>query len=419
MAEVNKLPQEQSTSSERQPRPICGFIPPHVLKHIAESTADIIDDETRNVARATLDLKAKVHAAIAASPQRTIVSSHARIAQLERSGFIPPQVIDNVAHAKKAGIVAGQEQEPLAGAALPGQGQDGKRVIYDCKQTSNLPGTLARAEGQSRTQDRPINNVYDGFGITRNFYKTIFGRNSLDDKGMQLVASTHFRDNGRPFNNAFWSSEIQQMVFGDGDGVVFDYLTDSLDVIAHELTHGVVEYTCNLAYQDESGALNESCADVFACMVEQWHQGVKVDDADWILGQTLFPVAFRGRALRSLEDPGSAYKNDPVLQSDDQPKYYANRYTGTGDNGGVHINSGIPNHAFYLASTAVGGYSWEKVGKVWYETLTSPKIPKTCDFKTWAGVTVEKAGELFADEPAVKTAIQKAWVTVGVLDSSS
>jgi Zn-dependent metalloprotease len=271
-----------------------------------------------------------------------------------------------------------------------------------------------RAEGQLRVKDRNINNCYEGLGITARFYKAAFDRNSLDGKGMALIGSCHFLESDEPmgYNNAFWNGK--QMVFGDGDGIVFDYLTDSLDVIAHELTHGFVQYSSELRYWTQSGALNESVADVFACMVEQWHTNQTADQADWILGQTLFPVAYKGIALRSLRS-GKAFVDDPVMGTDPQPKHMKDLYTGPKDSGGVHINSGIPNHAFYLAATTIGGFSWEKVGKVWYKTMVSGRVPNTCDFKTFANITVDIAEKVFPGDGSVKSAIGDAWVHVGVL----
>ena len=289
-----------------------------------------------------------------------------------------------------------------------------QRKIYNCNETESLPGTPARSEGQARIKDRQANNCYDGFKITHDFYSKVFGRNSLDDKGLPLVGSVHFKLKSTPagYNNAFWDGNTKQMVFGDGDQISFDYLTDSLDVIAHELSHGFVQYSSPLAYNSQSGALNESCADVFGCMVEQWHMKQTADDADWNLGQTLFPVAFTGSALRTLK-AGKAYSDDPVFGTDPQPKHMRDLYKGKNDNGGVHINSGIPNHAFYLAAKSLGGYSWERAGRVWYKTMTSGKIPSNCDFATFAAVTIEIAGKEFTDE-AVKNAIRDAWAKVGV-----
>jgi Zn-dependent metalloprotease len=153
-------------------------------------------------------------------------------------------------------------------------------------------------------------------------------------------------------------------------------------------------------------------------MIEQWHQGVTVEEADWLLGQTMFPVAFRGVGLRSLKNPGSAYKKHEVLRDDIQPKHMDHLYTGDSDRQGVHINSGIPNHAFYLAAMKIGGNSWEKVGQVWYRTLLEPrdKIPVKCSFKQFAEVTVEVAKKLFPQNVLVGKAILDAWLEVGVLN---
>jgi Zn-dependent metalloprotease len=117
-----------------------------------------------------------------------------------------------------------------------------QRIIYDCKETASRPGTLARSEGDARVKDRQINNCYDGFKITHDFYSNVFGRNSIDDEGMVLIGSVHFKPDTQStgLNNAFWDGTVKQMVFGDGDQISFDYFTDSLDVIAHELSHGFV-----------------------------------------------------------------------------------------------------------------------------------------------------------------------------------
>lgn len=181
-------------------------------------------------------------------------------------------------------------------------------------------------------------------------------------------------------------------------------------MIAHELSHGVTQFTANFEYEGEAGALNESMSDVIACMVEQKQLNQTVHEADWLIGQTIFPVAFRGAALRSLKEPGTAYVKDPVLGTDPQPKHYSKRYRGTGDHGGVHINSGIPNHAFYLAAKAVGGYSWEKVGQVWYDALTSESTNPKSTFKEFADLTVAAA-----EKHECVDQVKQAWQAVGVL----
>lgn len=287
-------------------------------------------------------------------------------------------------------------------------------MIYDCKETAYRPGTLARS-GPARVKDRQINNCYDGFEITRNFYLNVFNRNSLDDNGLPLVASVHYKPASTPngYNNAFWDSMLKQMVFGDGDHIAFDYFTDSLDVIAHELSHGFVQHSSPLDYEGQSGSLNESCADVFGCMVEQWHMGQTADQADWHLGQTMFPVAFKGSALRTLK-AWRAFVNDPVFGTDPQPKHMRDFYNGPLNNRGVHINSGIPNHAFYLAALRLGGHSWVTAGRVWYRTMLSGMIPHNCDFRTFATATVQIAGTEFPSSN-VSATISQAWEDVGVL----
>jgi Zn-dependent metalloprotease len=306
--------------------------------------------------------------------------------------------------------------------AAPAAANDGlatslQRIIYDCKGTKSLPGTVVRSEGEAPTNDRQINNCYDGFKITHDFYSRVFGRNSIDDNGLVLKGSVHYKPDAQSvgYNNAYWDRDAKQMVFGDGDHISFDYLTDSLDVIAHELSHGFVQHSSPLEYEWQSGALNESCADIFACMIEQWHMRQTVDDADWNIGQTIFPVAFTGSALRTMK-AGKAFIDDPVFKTDPQPKHMKNLFTGDEDGRGVHRNSGIPNHAFYLAAKTLGGNSWDKAGRVWYKTMTSGKIPFTCDFVTFANVTVEIAAREF--DRSVQKAIRDAWVKVGVLSQT-
>jgi Zn-dependent metalloprotease len=172
---------------------------------------------------------------------------------------------------------------------------------------------------------------------------------------------------GTAYDNAFWDG--RQMVYGDGDEVIFTRFTKSPDVVGHELTHGVVQFTSRLEYRDESGALNEHFADVFGSLVRQYRKKQTAKSADWLIGKEILVPAPTRVALRSMKDPGSGYRNDPQLGDDPQPKHYKNRYKGSSDNGGVHINSGIPNHAFYLAATAVGGSAWNSVGKVWYQVM--------------------------------------------------
>ncbi|MFO1425453.1 MAG: M4 family metallopeptidase [Steroidobacteraceae bacterium] len=140
-------------------------------------------------------------------------------------------------------------------------------------------------------------------------------------------------------------------------------------MVGHELTHGVVQYTSGLDYQGEAGALNEHFADAFGIMIRQHARQQTARASDWLIGRELIVPAATRRAIRSLREPGTAYRDDPFLGSDPQPAHYRDRYQGSGDNGGVHINSGIPNHAFYRAATAAGGNAWKTVGPIWYQVM--------------------------------------------------
>lgn len=229
-----------------------------------------------------------------------------------------------------------------------------QRTIYDAAGSTRLPGRQVRGEADRPTSDVAVTEAYDGLGDTWTLYKRAFGRDSLDDAGLPLLATVHY---GQDYDNAFWNDE--QMVFGDGDGTIFNRFTKSVDVIGHELTHGVTSFTANLAYEGESGALNESLSDVFGSMVKQHTLGQSAAQADWLIGAGLFTDRVRGVALRSMRAPGTAY-DDRTLGKDPQPDSMSGYVDTADDNGGVHINSGIANRAFYLAATAIGG----KPGKV-------------------------------------------------------
>ena len=174
---------------------------------------------------------------------------------------------------------------------------------------------------------------------------------------------------------------------------------------------------CGKRHAGQSGALNESISDVFGSMVKQWALGQTVDQADWLIGQGLLTPAVNGAAIRSLKNPGTAY-DDPQLGKDPQPKFMKDYVNTTEDNGGVHINSGIPNYAFYLAATAIGGYSWEKTGRIWYETLTKRLTPSS-DFQAAADGTTSAAGDLYGANSPEQTAVITAWKTVGIVPAGA
>ncbi len=267
-----------------------------------------------------------------------------------------------------------------------------------------------RSEGDADTGDREVTEAYDGLGATWDLWQQNYGRNSLDGRGLPLIATVHF---GRDYENAFWDGT--QMVFGDGDGVVFLPFTRSLDVIGHELAHGVTQFTSGLNYQDQSGALNESVSDVFGVLVKQRLLGQGADEADWLIGAELLGPDVLGVAIRSMAAPGTAY-DDPRLGTDPQPGHMRDYVETQDDNGGVHINSGIPNKAFHVVATTLGGNAWEAAGQVWFDTITGD-IRADCDFATFARLTVAAATARHGEGSEVVAAVRAGWDAVGLSDA--
>ena len=304
------------------------------------------------------------------------------------------------------------ERDVVAGLGfLPSLAGGKRRTIFDCHNSRNLfVATLARSENGPKSSDNAVNRAFDGLGQTFGFYKDVLKRNSIDGRGMRLDGYVHF---SRSYNNAFWDG--RRMIFGDGDGQIFGDFTGSLDVIAHELTHGVTQFTAGLEYHNQSGALNESISDVFGSLVKQWTRNETAAAADWLIGAEIFSPAIQGDALRSLKEPGSAYNND-LIGTDPQPKHMDNFQqlpdTEEGDFGGVHINSGIPNHAFFLTARFVGGNAWEAPGHIWYESLKAST--ETTEFQEFADTTFTVAGRLFGTNSAAQQAVRAAWEEVGL-----
>ena len=274
-----------------------------------------------------------------------------------------------------------------------------RRTIYDTGHTTRLPGKLARGEGSAPTPDLTVNAAYDSAGDTYDFYLKVLERNSIDGGGMRLDSTVHY---GADFNNAFWNG--QQMVYGDGDGKLFLGFANAIDVVAHELTHGVTDFTVQggLNYEGESGALNESVSDVFGILVKQWKLNQDVKQSDWLIGAGIMGAQY-GKALRSMKEPGTAWTGD------DQPGDMGGYVPG----GDVHTNSGIPNHAFFLAATEIGGFAWQKTGKIWYRALRM--LHSDATFEEAARVTVDAAAALFGNGSSEQTAVKNAWKTVKVL----
>jgi Zn-dependent metalloprotease len=279
------------------------------------------------------------------------------------------------------------------------------RVVYDAEHQTNVHATRAlRSEGQPPAYDTAANEAYDGLGHTYGFYWEVCRRDSIDDAGLPLLGEVHF---GVDYDNAFWDGE--RMMFGDGDGRLFTGFTGAIDVIGHELTHGVTENTVGLRYVGQSGALNESISDVFGSLVKQYALGQTAEQADWLIGAGILGPALNGVALRSMKAPGTAFEGDL------QPSTMSGYVRTASDNGGVHINSGIPNHAFFLAATAIGGNAWEAAGRVWYEAISGRAVGPSAQFHSFAAATVETAGRLFGVGSDRFRAVADAWATVGVL----
>lgn len=358
-------PTNQPSSTHAQQHVRCSIVPPYMLRRLARQD----EPQLSEVARAAKEALA-----------------HVRSVQAARLAPAP---------AHRPGARSGAPAKP-------------DRSIFDAQHTESLPGKLVRKEGEPAVKDVSVNEAYDGLGHTHKFYAEVFGRSSIDGVGNPLLATVHF---GNKYDNAFWDGT--QMVFGDGDGEVFQRFTKSLTVIGHELAHGVTQYTANLAYRNQAGAINESLSDIFGALVEQYTKQQTAAEASWLIGEGLFTEKVQGTALRSMKAPGTAYDDD-VLGKDPQPDSMDSYVRTSADNGGVHINSGIPNKAFYVLATDIGGHAWEAPGRIWYDALTGGSLPTNATFTVFAKATAASAVELFGADSPEHDAVRKAWDTVKV-----
>ena len=346
--------------------PQCSVVPPHIFDHMANHASD---PEHRELGRRGLTHHLELHA------------------EREANSLEKPARIDSAAVSQCK--------------------------IYSAGNKKHLPGTPERVEGHGASTDVVVKEADEGALSTLRFYQTVFGRNSVDGQGLTLISTVHYE---HKLDNAFWNGK--QMIYGDGDTTLFDRFTKHIDVIGHELTHGVTQYTAHLAYHNQSGALNESISDVFGSMVKQKMLNQTADTADWLIGDGLLipKTGVNRTALRSLKAPGSAYNDPKTLGVDPQPAnmahYKHSPDTPHHDFGGVHTNSGIPNKAFYEAAIGFGGHSWEKAGKIWYSVLTGGSLSSTAGFADFRNLTVEAAHELLG--ASGKHIVTKAWASVGL-----
>lgn len=281
------------------------------------------------------------------------------------------------------------------------------RRVYDAGHHQILPGRLVMTEKRPGSTDIAAREAFNGAGAGYDFFAQVYRRNSIDGRGMRLDSTVHY---GEKFDNAMWDGK--QTVYGDGDGKLFNRFTSCPEVMGHELTHGVTQFTARLEYQGQSGALNEHLSDAFGIMIKQYSYALKPRFSKWLIGDGLLGKDVRGVALRSMKAPGTAY-DDPLLGKDPQPSHMRNYVDDADDNGGVHINSGIPNFAFYLAATALREFAWVVVGRIWYDVVKTMLHPKA-QFQDFAESTVTAAGSRFTVGGNVQLLIADAWSEVGI-----
>jgi Zn-dependent metalloprotease len=301
-----------------------------------------------------------------------------------------------LARAEAAARLGGPSAQPVTFARVGGTPQ---RTIHDQRhRTAQTLGAVVRAEGQPPVGDEAADQAYDGLGATYAYYWEVFDRDSIDGQGLPLHGCVHY---GRDYPNAFWDGRA--MFFGDGDGQMLTQTTAGIDVIGHELTHGVTQHEANLTYSGQSGALNESVSDVFGIQVKQKVLGQTSETSDWLIGADIVGPAL-APALRSMRAPGTANEHD------DQPA----TMDGYVEDGDVHTNSGIPNHAFYVLATTLGGNAWDKAGPIWYRTLTDSQLRPAATFAEFARLTLSNAQHLFGAGSAEADAVRASWDAVKV-----
>ena len=283
------------------------------------------------------------------------------------------------------------------------------RRTYTANYSSNLPGTLLITEGGS-SSDTIAQTAHDYTGTTYDYYLSRHGRDSLNNAGMTLISSVHYVDPWSGPNNAFWTGS--QMAYGDGDGTTYGPFGNGLDVVAHELTHGVTQFTSGLQYANEPGALNEALSDIFGAAVEAWARGLGSNT--WKMGEDVYTPGTPGDAFRYLNNP---------TQDGSSKDYYPTRYTGSADNGGVHWNSGIANLAFYLivqggqhprgvTSYVVTGIGLSKAERIFYRAQTAGYLTSTSNFQAMRNATAQAARDLYSASD--EASVHAAWCAVGV-----
>ena len=323
-------------------------------------------------------------------------------------GFIPPYIMGGLAREgiEEARVTIQQsrlirrsrskrmvDMETFLGTAKETKAS---RKVYDSNNTYEKRVKLVMSEGGSPSTDESVKNAYDYVGQVFDYFRDVMARNSIDNLGMDLVINVHF---GEKYQNAFWDGD--EIILGDGDGKIFSNFSRSLDVIAHELAHGITQFSANFKYSGQSGALHEHFSDVFGSAITQHVANQNAHDADWLIGNEIMGPELYGESIRSVSEPGTAYDNS-LLGKDQQPDHMDNYYQGSADNFGVHVNSGIPNKAFYLASLEIGT---EKAALIWYQALQ--KLWPNANFNDAVKIIVETTRNLVKEELVPQGATQK------------
>lgn len=336
-----------------------------------------------------------------------------------RQGFIPEHVFDEIAKRQPENaefqkvveanrrlntLVRERREARLRGEQpKPAEEGVGAREVYDA-QGKEVDGVLARSEGGKPTGNSEVDLAYDFTGAIRDFYKEVHGRNSIDGKGMKMMSTVNY---GQNFENAFWNGI--RMTYGKpGPQSPFKTFMQR-NIAGHEVTHGVTEFEAGTVYRNQPGALNEHFSDVGGSLIDMYADKLTASQYHWLVGKGIWKDNINGVALRSMKEPGSAY-NDPAIGKDTQPGHMKDYVKTSRDNGGVHINSGIPNKAFHDFATAVDGYAWEAPGQIWFEARA--RAGSTPQFSQFAFETIEAAKRLGHTDLVPK--LQAAWDGVGV-----
>lgn len=287
-----------------------------------------------------------------------------------------------------------QPSEMLALAVAPAV------TVFNCQQTQTLPGTAV--PNPAASADATVKRTFVETSAVADFFKQVFNRNSIDNAGMTMMSSVHY---GNKFNNAMWNGS--QMIYGDGDQAIFVDFTRGNDVIGHELTHGVTQHSLQLAYSGDAGGLNESMSDCFGSMFRQWRANQTVAKADWLIGSDILGPTAKAKGLTCLRN--MANPADPKALAP-QPTKYSQITPGMDP----HFSSGPPNLAFCTACKKLGGKSWERIGQVWYRSLTGFGPTPTMKMPKFAARTRQVAKQLYANTPAVAAAVDAGWKQVGL-----